>query len=309
MQGDINPFDYNSVVALCADFGLTFTCGELTAGPFRSNVWGVLRVLPTDEWNMNPAVWSYSTWMTASTLLALSVIAWRAHRYCPDSVTGWLDVGIAAVLGGIVGARLLHVVVEWRYFSDHTDEIARLSSGGLMWHGALITGIPAALAMAWVRQVPVKPWSDAAALAWPVGLAGAWLACRHARCAYGCEVQTLADWPGWMVEELPDIYGTVAPRLDIQLMGAMFGGVLFALALLLTWRNWLPGLRFWLVLALTGLSMVLFGFFRADPSRMFYQRRVDQVFDLVVLLVSTVIGGMIWLLDRRIQIHREIEQR
>lgn len=261
---------------------------------------------------MNPVVFelgpvelrAYTAWLVAGILLALVVIIWRAYRYGPAAPIPWLDVGIAALLGSIAGARLLHVALDWRYFSDHTDEITRLSSGGLAWHGALLAGIPAVLIAARLRRVPLKAWTDAAALALPLLWIAGWLACRRAGSAYGYEVWTLADWPGWLAEELPDIYGIVAPRLEVQLAGALFSGILFGLALLLTWRNWLPGLRLWIVLALAGLGFALLGFFRADPSRFFFERRADQIFDLLVLLLSTLTGCLIWLSSRR---NQEIE--
>jgi phosphatidylglycerol:prolipoprotein diacylglycerol transferase len=242
---------------------------------------------------------AYTAWLMGGILMGLGVIAWRAYRYDPASVTRWLDVGIAGVVGGVIGARLLYVALTWEYFADHTGEIAKISSGGMAWHGGLLIGIPAVLVVARLRRVPLRPWTDAAALAWPLGLSAAWVACCHAGSGYGYEVQTLADWPGWLVKELPDVYGLVAPRLDVQLAGALFGEVLLVLALVLTWGGWLPGVRVWLVLALTSLGMALLGFFRADPARLLIHHRADQVFDLVLLLLSTVTGSMIWLLDRR----------
>lgn len=237
--------------------------------------------------------------LTGAILLALGAIAWQAHRRADAEPIRWLDVGLAAVLAGVVGARLLHVALEWDYFSQHTGEIIRLRTGGMAWHGALATGLPAAAIAARLRGVALRPWTDAAALAWPVGVAGAWLACRRAGCGYGYEVRSLADWPAWLVEELPDVYGLSAPRLDLQAGGVLFGLGLLAVALAMTWRGWLPGLRLWVVLALTGLGMALLGFFRADPAHTVYNRRIDQIFDLTLLLSSTLIGGGLWLLDRR----------
>ncbi len=85
----------------------------------------------------------------------------------------------------------------------------------------------------------------------------------------------------------------------MQRAGAAFGLVLLALILLITWRGWLPGLRLWLILALTGVGLFFLGFFRADPTPMLLDHRADQVFDLGLLLVSTVIGGLVWLRGRQ----------
>lgn len=242
---------------------------------------------------------AYAAWLTGGVLAALGVIVWRAYRVERAGVVRWLDVGIAAVVAGVAGARLLHVALEWEYFADHTGEIDTISLGGMAWHGALLAGIPAALIVGRLRRVPPRAWSDAAALAWPVGVIATWIACRPAGCGYGYEVQTAADWPGWLVEELPDVYGLVAPRLDVQAGGALFGGALLALAALLTWRGWLPGVRLWIVLALTGLGLAILDFLRADPAQPLFDRRADQVFDLILLLISTVTGGVIWLVGQR----------
>lgn len=245
--------------------------------------------------------------LTAAILLALGVIAWQAQRGGAGALR-WLDVGLAAVLAGVIGARLLYVALEWDHFAQHTDEIARLRSGGMAWHGALMTGLPAAFITARLRGVNWRAWTDAAALAWPLGVAGAWLACRGAGCAYGYEVRSLADWPDWLVEELPDVYDLPAPRLDLQAGGTIFGLALLALALLMTWRGALPGLRLWAILALTGLGMALLGFFRADPAHTVYNRRIDQILDLALLLASTLAGGALWLHDRRAAGARELRK-
>lgn len=254
--------------------------------------------------DMGPVVLhAYAAWLLGGVLSALAVITWRADRYDPRSITRWLDVAIAGVAGGVIGARALYIALEWNYYSDHTGEIDKLFLGGMAWHGALLFGVPAVILTAWLRHVPLRPWTDALALAWPLGMIGAWSGCHQSGCGYGYEVWTAADWPGWLVKELPDVYGQTAPRLDVQKFGALFGGALLILALGLTWRGWLPGVRLWLILALTGLGMALLGFFRADPAPMFDHRRADQIFDLILLLASTVIGSMVWLTGRRAAIN------
>ncbi|NDJ78104.1 MAG: hypothetical protein GYB65_17790 [Chloroflexi bacterium] len=241
----------------------------------------------------------YTAWLSGGILLGLLLILWNGYRHDPDDITRWLDVGLAAVLGGLAGARAVHVAVEWDYFTDHHDEITLIRLGGLSWHGALLTGIPAALALAWLRRVPIRAWTDALALAWPVGMVFTWQGCRKAGCGYGLEVTTLADFPDWQVAELPDVYGLYAPRLELHMAGMLLGGMLLLVMLLLAWQNWLPGVRLWLALALTALGMYIVGFFRADPAHTWYDRRADQVLDLALLFFSTLIGGTAWLIGRR----------
>ena len=238
---------------------------------------------------------SYAVWILAGVLLALALIAWRAARHDPAMVGPWLDVGLAALVGGVAGARLLQMAL--------VDADAK----GMAWHGALLLGIPAAAGVAWLRHVDLRRWSDAAALGWPLVMAVVWRGCRNAGCGYGYEVATLADWPDWLAAELPDIYGLDAPRLDVQNGGVLWSAILFALVLILTWRNWLPGLRLWVTLGVGALGLALLGFFRADPAQTWADRRADQVMDLLVLLCCTLLGGLLALLDARRAAREEID--
>ncbi len=47
---------------------------------------------------------------------------------------------LAAIMGGIIGARLLFVVLKWPSYENNPMEIFYLSQGGLSIHGALIGG-------------------------------------------------------------------------------------------------------------------------------------------------------------------------
>ena len=241
---------------------------------------------------------AYTTWLLAGILAGLAVIAWRGHRQGRGAAR-WFDVSLAGLIAGVIGARALYVALEWDYFRTHRAEIDMLALGGMAWHGGLLLAIPVVLIAARLRGVSLRAWTDALALALPLGMLGAWTGCRDAGCGYSYEVATLADFPGWLVAELPDVFGLYAPRLDLQAFGAVFAAVLFALVLLLTVFGWLRGLRLWFVLAIMGLGLALFGFLRADPAYMIAERRADQVFNLLVLLLSTVTGGALWLYDRR----------
>lgn len=242
---------------------------------------------------------AYTAWLMGGILCGLVVIMWRAYAHNPRAVLPWLDVSLAGLVAGVIGARALHVALEWEYFADHPGEIDKLWLGGMAWHGGLLAAIPAVWIAARWRRVDLRAWTDALALAWPLGMIGAWTGCRDAGCGYGYEVATLADWPRWVVAELPDVFGLYAPRLDVQAYGTRFAAVLLLIALVLTGLGWLRGLRLWLVLALSGLGLALAGFLRTDPAQSLLDHRADQVFNLVLLLVSTVTGGALWLLDRR----------
>ena len=72
---------------------------------------------------------------TFTLALALAIVAgigWSAWRL-PDQRGAVVDAGLGALAGGVIGARLLHVLLNWSYFAYNTGEIIRLRSGGLDW--------------------------------------------------------------------------------------------------------------------------------------------------------------------------------
>jgi len=197
-----------------------------------------------------------------------------------------IDVLLAALAGGLALARLEHVLLNWNYFAYNVSEAFRLNAGGLDWHGAAGGGIIAgSLAARW-RHVSARDLLDAMTPAAPLlGLAG-WYGCWAANCAYGVEVDTLAHFPAWAVAESADIYGIAEPRYNTQIFGQWLAAVLLVFALILMWRGWLRGPRFWLVLALFSAGMFVIGFFRGDYAVIVRGLRLDQWLDALMLAVS-----------------------
>ena len=218
--------------------------------------------------------------------IILGMAARRHERIMPT-----FDVILGGIVGGVIGARVVHVWLNWIYFSAHTDQITDYSTGGLDWHGALAFGLLGVLLVAAVRHIPLGPLLDSFALAFPVNAITVWLACATAASVYGVEVNTLANYPAWLVIESPDIYGSIAPRINLLPIGIVFALIILADVIVLTALNKLPGLRFWLALALYSLGLAVLDFFRAEYVPIWAGRRADQWLDLIVALVAILIFG------------------
>jgi prolipoprotein diacylglyceryltransferase len=191
-----------------------------------------------------------------------------------------LDVIIAGVAGGLIGARLGHVCLNWPYFADRIQQIVDVAGGGLDWHGAVVGGLIGVWLAAILRRVPLDELNNALALTLPIAGAAGWLASSAADAVYGLEVRTLTDFPTWAVVESTDIYGTLAPRLNLLPVGLTLCAVIAAVAAALWLTRALYGSRLWLLLAVFALGMGLIGFFRADYVPLWGERRADQWFDV-----------------------------
>lgn len=235
---------------------------------------------------------AFTAWLALGVVIGTLIVLGSAARQ-HQRLMLWLDTVVGAVIGATIGARLAHVGLNWVYFAAHTDEILSFSSGGLDWHGALLGGLLGASLIAIIRRVPWLKLMDTFALVVPFGAMAIWLACAAANSAYGIEVRTLADFPTWLVIESPDVYGAIAPRLNLAPIGIALAVVVLVIIVGLTLLRWVPGLRLWLALIVYGIGMALIDFFRAEYVPTIMGRRADQVLDLAVVLLAALLFGIV----------------
>ena len=114
-------------------------------------------------------------------MIALGVVAavWLFGRRLEEREVGTRDdassIAIWAVLAGVIGARLYHVVTDWDLFADDLGRIPQIWKGGLGIPGGLLLGVPVGLYMAKRRGIPLAVAATCAAPAIPLAQAiGRW---------------------------------------------------------------------------------------------------------------------------------------
>jgi phosphatidylglycerol---prolipoprotein diacylglyceryl transferase len=241
---------------------------------------------------MPPRFYSFGSFTLSSytlllTLAALAVLATAIYRLRGALKAGDIaDACLGALVGGAVGARLGHILLNWDYFAEHIRQIPQLHEGGLDWHGAVLGGLLGLLLVARWRKLDVSALLDALTPAPPLLALAGWTACLAWACGYGREVDTLARYPAFSVSEAADVYGIVAPRYNTQQFGILISLVVLATALFMLAAPCLRGVRFWRTLALLGAGMFVLGFWRADPVGIFAGLRLDQWLDLVITFLG-----------------------
>jgi phosphatidylglycerol:prolipoprotein diacylglycerol transferase len=255
---------------------------------------------------MNPVVYklgplemrAFTAWIAAGVVIGIGIILSVAMRR-QERLMPWFDAATNAVVGGVIGARAFHVWLNWSYFSAHSDQIIAFQSGGLDWHGAVVGGLLGALLVGLASRITLSPLMDGFALALPIGAMATWLGCAGANCAYGVEVSTLADYPAWLVTESPDVYGTIAPRLNLPVLGIALAVIVLVVVLALMAFERFAGARLWFALALYSLGMAAISFFRAEYVPTWFGRRADQVLDLALALGAILVFGIVALVHSR----------
>jgi phosphatidylglycerol:prolipoprotein diacylglycerol transferase len=244
-----------------------------------------------------PIVVSFGTFVvpTYTLLLSLAVIGvglciWFQYRHESRLRAPIANVLLAVLLGGVIGARLVHVLLNALYFVERVPEALRLDGGGLDWHGALLGGCLAMRLIAgWYMprlQIDTRRLLDMLAMGVGVLALAAWGGCLASNCAYGKEVAAVVGYPPFVIVETSDEFGTLAPRFNPYGLGAVHAAGLAAVGALCWWRGWMLYRRLWLVIFLLSIGLLAIGFVRGDYAVIILGLRTDQWLDVGTLGVS-----------------------
>lgn len=127
---------------------------------------------------------------TYGVLLATAFLAglWIAARQArksgldPNRIT---DLAIYVLIAGLVGAKVLLIVVEWDYYTSNPDRLFSVFRSGGVFYGGLIGALP--VAWWYTRRHKLAAWQtvDAAIPGVALGQAIGRLGCLAAGCCYG----------------------------------------------------------------------------------------------------------------------------
>ncbi len=199
-----------------------------------------------------------------SLLLALGAIAglsWAAWQSSEKEATQITEAGIWALLGALLGGRILFVAINWTYFQSHPWESLQVYLGGISWSGALAGGLLVLTLFVRLNQQSLLEMADALVPLLVCLTVSAWLGCWLDGCIYG---EVTSAW--WGVPS-PDEWGLVSSRSPVQLLGAMFTvGLFWSSERGVKLGTYKPGTLS--CLGLLNLFLISFGlsFLRADPA-------------------------------------------
>jgi len=199
------------------------------------------------------------------------------------------EMVFAALVGGIVGARLWWVAENW---SDAKDDVlgSLFSGSGLVWYGGALGGAVAVLLWAWRRNFFTLQMLDVAAVPLTLGYAIGRIGCQLAGDGdYGI------PWDGPWAMAYPD--GTV-PTTDEVHPTPVYETITMLLVAALLWRfrhRWRPGTLFALYLVLSGAERFFVEFVRRNED-VFLGLTQPQLFSIVLMAAG---GIWLWFLRRR----------
>ena len=233
---------------------------------------------------------AYATMLTVAFVGAVCITVWQAPRHGLTHAQCF-DIALLAAVGGLVGARLSYVMVNWVYFKEHLGEAPLIWSGGLAWQGGVVLGLALAGLYGVRYRLSLAGLFDALALGLGWFTLFLWLGSGTANDVYGQETYP-ADRLLWSLSaDLPDLYGLRAPRVNIPLLGIVWSGIVFAALWFLQDRFRTPGTFFLAFWALTGMGGLVLVPLQANAVPFVFRLRLDWLFYLAL----TVVGFLGWM--------------
>lgn len=237
-----------------------------------------------------------STYTVLIDLGLLATLAWLwfrapAHEREPAR---WLDAGLFAAAGALLGGRLAFAFGNWAYFQNHIGEMFRLWEGGYAWPGAAVGGLIGLFVFGWFRREPIAPILDELALPALILSALGWLGCAAAGCAAGLDVP-----PGALpfAVNWPDLYGVVLPRWPSQIIGLGLSLIAFGYLFSQGNRRWPRGFRFALSLTLVAVVGLAVSLVRGDDMPLVGSWRLDAAANAVMTVLGLVALVAAWALE------------
>jgi phosphatidylglycerol:prolipoprotein diacylglycerol transferase len=211
-------------------------------------------------------VYTYGVLLATAYLtgLWLAVRRARARGLNGDRV---MDLGIWIIASALIGAKLLLLVVDFRYYSQHPGELFGVLRSAGVFYGGLIAAVAVAFWYMRRAKLPLWPTTDAFAPGIALGHVVGRLGCLMAGCCYGRP--TSLPWGITFTNPLAaENVGTPlgVPLHPTQLYEA--GAELIILVILLATERkgrTYPGRTFWLYMLVYAITRFIIEFYRGDP--------------------------------------------
>ncbi len=203
------------------------------------------------------------------------------------------------VVGGILGARVVHVIDRWDLYADHPEQILAIWTGGIAIWGAIIGGVAAGYLVARRRGFPIGAGADAAAPGIALGMAIGRIgdiingehhtvACNGLPWCVGYSDPSTLGQPG-------PVHPAVAYEMLLDLMAV-------AVMLVLLRRRAgriRDGTIFWLWVLYYGVGRFLISFLRVGDPTSLLGLRQDQLISLGAVIVAFPILMLLTVVPRR----------
>jgi len=219
-------------------------------------------------------IYSYGLMLALAFIACVSLARQEAkqQKLNPDLVSDLVFWGLVA---GIIGARLLYILLNLQYYLDNPAEIIMLQHGGLIWYGGLIAGFITAVIYLKVKRLPILTTLDLIAPYLALGQAIGRIGCFLNGCCYGKPVS-------WGVY-FPDLGKRLHPTQLYSFVNLL---IIFLLLRFIQRKNKVAGATISLYFLLAALERFVVEFFRGDSPEILGNLTLFQIMSLAIMAIA-----------------------
>lgn len=193
-----------------------------------------------------------------------------------------LDLGLVIIICSLLGARLLYILIWWKYYLEHPLDMLKVWEGGLVYYGGFLLSVGGVIWWLAKKKLLFFKVADIIVPFLALSHAIARIGCYFSGCCYG----------------RPDPHGVIfpnvgdgIPRLPVQLFESAANFLNFVILILFyRFAKRKQGDVFFLYLFNYGIIRIIMEMFRGDPERGTVFIFSTSTFISIVLLVSGTAG-------------------
>lgn len=197
-----------------------------------------------------------------------------------------MDMGFIIILTGLIGSRLVYIIIDFQHYIAHPLDIIKLWQGGLVFSGGLVAVV--IVMLIYVKRHGYNIWTigDLWAPAAAIGQAVGRIGCFFAGCCYG----KLTDVPWSVIFTNPKSIAPLnIPIHPTQLYSSLSSFIIFVILMILHSKKKFEGQVFLWFLIFHSTARLFLERFRGDPRGMILTNNLTLTqFIAIIILIGAV---------------------
>ncbi len=182
-----------------------------------------------------------------------------------------LDLCVWLIVSGLIGGRLLFVLLNLEYYRENPIDTLKLWQGGLVWYGGLITALLAAVIFLSAKKMPILKTCDLMVPYVALGQSIGRIGCFLNGCCYGKEIAPGLIHPTQLYES----------------------AAMFVVFLILRKRTPANGRTLFLYLILYSSIRFAIEFLRGDNSAILMGLTISQLISIAIFTTAVILWKII----------------
>ncbi|MDD5006111.1 MAG: prolipoprotein diacylglyceryl transferase [Candidatus Omnitrophica bacterium] len=228
-------------------------------------------------------IYSYGFILFIAVIVSLSLFVKEAARlgYNKDTM---FDLGVTILFSGIIGARILYILLNLDFYLKHPKEIFMLHHGGLAILGGIFLGLVAAFIFAKRRKIPLLKILDLVVPYVALGQSIGRIGCFFNGCCYG------------IASDKFGIYFPVhnAILIPSQLISSFLLLILYIILRFKQTKSHKTGTILFSYLLYYSTGRFFIEFIRADSPKLFLGLTIFQYFCLALFITGLLLYIFTW---------------